>query len=432
MLVIYQKDNSPAPLHLATLHEDRMNLPIPSTVEQVQIRHYLNEEKIEFHRQPNGQWQEIHHQDLLIDQQFIQQLLAMLKQVSVISVKNEEIPNIDWEPHYTLMLYGDKQALTLDIYAPNASKNAHFMRIAGEDTLFLLDALLVQLIARPISSYYEILLPTLHINAIQELWLENRYGKTHITRKERPQFLSLYTFVSPYLEYNVDQSRLSENLLQLWAGRTPINVIYNYQPNVDRATRETMGLTHPQAEFKVRHQDGSIFSIAVGLPADEFHFYASEIGKEDVWLLPSDLAYQLLNIEPFTIASRAITLAPIEEVNAIEFSHLGDTHRWQRTQEGIFLLNQKEMADNVARKLFQEMLLLHYSAPKSAVKASSNQQQSYQIQWYFTNQSRKKVAFIGHTSQYHRVYIDEIATPFLIESKKLTQRWQEWQNISLA
>lgn len=99
-----------------------MNLPIPSTVEQVQIRHYLNEEKIEFHRQPNGQWQEIHHQDLLIDQQFIQQLLAMLKQVSVISVKNEEILNIDWEPHYTLMLYGDKQALTLDIYAPNASK----------------------------------------------------------------------------------------------------------------------------------------------------------------------------------------------------------------------------------------------------------------------------------------------------------------------
>lgn len=369
--------------------------------------------------------------DYNIEQSFVYQLLDVVDhaQIEPLITSTLEVINLNLKPLMTISFVTTNAQRDLIICQPTASHNAHYAYfLDSEEKIFLIDVFTVETIMRPFSSYYAILLPVFNTDNIQILKIKNNFGSIHFVRKSNLEFFSQYEFIEPFPSHTVDQERLNNALLNLWKNRTPINIMYNYHPQADDNLMDRTGLTNPQATLEVIHHDQSQFTIAIGLPADNYHFYARELTSRDIWLLPSDLSKNILELQAFSIASRSLFLPNFNEFKRIQIkTSLNEQITLVKNSSEYFLLNNQTLNITKVKNLYELLISLQYETIGSKLDTSKQEKYTYEITWDFYDKPSRHIVFYPYNQHQLSVVINNEIQPFLIGEYQIKELWQLWQ-----
>ncbi|NIZ40168.1 hypothetical protein PVA45_01365 [Entomospira entomophila] len=359
---------------------------------------------------------------LPIHQSKVLRIIDLLKTTSVTYLSRKEISEpLQLKPMLSVSMIdsnGLKQSLIIADFTPTGTSHYAYLTDTPEE-IFMIDVISVEILSQSPSQYYDILLSELNTNAVKQLQLTNTHGELMIVKKINNEFFSNYEFIYPFKGYAVSQQAFSSEFLNLWMGRTPISIVNYYEPSASTERMKEVGLNNPQAILHIEHIDGSSFDLAVGLKADEFHFYARELSNNDIWLIPSDLANSLLHLKPFDWLMRSLMLPNISHTASIKFHNYlsQNTLEWKSANT----------TEQESRNLYETLLALQYNQVLSDVAITdTSTTPAYKISWNFKNQEEKHIIFTKYNERFFYITIDGIITPFLIEQYQIRELERVW------
>nr|WP_246208870.1 DUF4340 domain-containing protein [Entomospira nematocera] len=397
-------------------------IPDAKYISSIEIQNYTDKQFFTFKYQ-DYRWKVDSHTDTPIQQPKIEKLINILQTASITYLSQTEIPDsLKLPPILSITPLGSKalENSTLVISNMNPTRTAHYAYLSDEPKkIFLIDAVSVEILTQPLSQYYDIILPELNTNAIMHLQIVNTHGDIKISKKINNEFFSNYEFAHPFSGYAVSEQTFFSQFLNLWMGRTPISIVNYYEPSVSQERMEETGLDIPQATLSIQHIDGSSFNLAIGLKADDFHFYAKEPYSDDIWLIPSDLANSILYLHPFDWVMKALMLPNISHTASIEL------HNY--SSERVLDWSSSRATEQESRNLYESIISLQYN--QSHTNSSiliEDLHPAYKLRWKFKNKEEKYVIFASYDDNYYYVIIDSILTPFLVEQYQIHQLEKAW------